>query len=272
MSGMLSMLKAMVITVASYKGGVGKSTTAIHLTAYLQKKSPTVLIDGDPNRSVCGWAVNGNLPFEIIHLHQSAKFARNYEHAVIDTSARLEPEEIKDLVEVCDLLVIPSTPDALSLQALLMTTAAIENVGAGNYRILADDRPTQAEPRRRGNAPGTPRKTDPPFQDPHPTFYLLSKSRIGWFPCLRCQRPPRPGSLARLSQAGKGDSTVSTPFGKVLENFGKLPAEAAPKTSTRKATTRPADPRQSGAPARQEEQPGLHSGNRLFAQTDASRC
>ena len=53
----------MVITVASYKGGVGKSTTAIHLAAYLQKKSPTVLIDGDPNRSVCGWAVNGNLPF-----------------------------------------------------------------------------------------------------------------------------------------------------------------------------------------------------------------
>ena len=126
----------MVITVASYKGGVGKSTTAIHLAAYLQKKSPTVLIDGDPNRSVCGWAVNGNLPFEVIHLHQSPKLAHNYEHAVIDTSARLELEEIKDLVEGCDLLVIPSTPDALSLQALLMTTAVIENVRAGNYRIL----------------------------------------------------------------------------------------------------------------------------------------
>ena len=126
----------MVITVASYKGGVGKSTTAIHLAAYLQKKSPTVLIDGDPNRSVCGWAVNGNLPFEVIHLHQATKLARNYEHAVIDTSARLEPEEIKELVEGCDLLVIPSTPDALSLQALLMTTSEIENVGEGNYRIL----------------------------------------------------------------------------------------------------------------------------------------
>ena len=94
------------------------------------------LIDGDPNRSVCGWAINGNLPFEVIHLHQATKLARNYEHAVIDTSARLEPEEIKELVEGCDLLVLPSTPDALSLQALLMTTSEIENVGEGNYRIL----------------------------------------------------------------------------------------------------------------------------------------
>ena len=56
----------MVITVASYKGGVGKSTTAIHLAAFLQEQSPTVLIDGDPNRSVCGWALNGQLPFQVI--------------------------------------------------------------------------------------------------------------------------------------------------------------------------------------------------------------
>ena len=40
----------MIITVTSYKGGVGKTTTAIHLAAYLQTLAPTLLVDGDHGR------------------------------------------------------------------------------------------------------------------------------------------------------------------------------------------------------------------------------
>lgn len=44
----------MIITVASFKGGVGKTTSAVHLAAYFQQDKPTLLIDGDPNRRVTG--------------------------------------------------------------------------------------------------------------------------------------------------------------------------------------------------------------------------
>lgn len=126
----------MILTIASFKGGVGKTTTAVHLATYLQQSGPTALVDGDSNRSASNWARRGALPFRVIPEHQVARHAKEFEHFVIDTEPNPKPEEFKEAAEGCDLLVLPTTPDALSLDAMMLTVQALQKVQPVRFRVL----------------------------------------------------------------------------------------------------------------------------------------
>ena len=128
----------MIVTIASNKGGVGKTTSAIHLAAYLQQSAPTLLVDNDPNRSATGWNARGEngLPFRVVDINQSLKVGREFEHIVFDTKARPDREELETLAEGCDLLIIPSTPDAMSIEALMGTVENLRSLGVEHFRVL----------------------------------------------------------------------------------------------------------------------------------------
>ena len=125
----------MIVTVASYKGGVGKTTTAIHLAAYFQQLAPTLLVDGDLNRSASTWAESGKLIFKVVFESQAPKYIRQYEHILIDTAARPSQNDLEALADGCDLLVVPTSPKALDLDALLRTADALQKLRA-NFKIL----------------------------------------------------------------------------------------------------------------------------------------
>jgi chromosome partitioning protein len=127
----------MIVTVGSYKGGLGKTVTAIHVAAYLQTLAPTILADGDIVRASTKWLQRGKgLPFTVVPVGQLAKHIRQYEHVVIDTEANPSDEDFKDAAQGCDLLIIPAEPETTATDGLTYTLSKLREIKHDRYRVL----------------------------------------------------------------------------------------------------------------------------------------
>lgn len=122
-----------IITVTGYKGGIGKSTTAVHLATYFSDRGRTVLVDGDPNRTSINWAERGSFPFEVADERRAMKIIVGADFIIIDTPARPHSDDLKELSSGCDLLILPTIPDILSLQPMLEIA---KDLGDAHYRAL----------------------------------------------------------------------------------------------------------------------------------------
>ncbi len=143
----------MIITVASYKGGVGKTTTAVHLAAFFQRLAPTLLVDGDAIRTSIKWSQRGDgkgFPFKVVDEKQVAIATRGgqFQHVIIDTEANPAVADFNEIAKGCDLLVIPAVPETVATDGLTHTLARLQAAGSSQYRVLL----TMVQPNRHTEA------------------------------------------------------------------------------------------------------------------------
>jgi chromosome partitioning protein len=140
-----------LITVTSYKGGCAKSTTSVHLAAFFSDRYHVLLIDEDPNHTSLEWAKRGQLPYTVADKNRAIKLIAKHDLIIVDTPARPESSDLKDLLEDCDMMILPTFPDILSYNPMRQTARDLEGIDAQarlKYRALVCNVP--AAPNKEG--------------------------------------------------------------------------------------------------------------------------
>ncbi|NER50415.1 MAG: ParA family protein [Symploca sp. SIO1A3] len=132
-----------IIAIINGKGGVGKTTTSVNLSAALADKKKVLLVDADPQGSATWWVERGgtNMGFDLAQeteptLLSSLQKIEGYELAVVDTPPALRSEALEVVVSVADYLILPTPPAPMDLAVLIETLReAIAPVGVA-HRVL----------------------------------------------------------------------------------------------------------------------------------------
>ena len=139
-----------LITFASKKGGVAKTTSALHLAQYLGKRAPTLLLDADEELQSAldwyggrdayeGWSFSARLYSDF---DASPEIAEPYSYVVLDTKGGEDRGALVQLAQQSRLLIVPCKPEGVSSRGLIRTLEPLIEAGVQNYRVLIADVPS----------------------------------------------------------------------------------------------------------------------------------
>jgi len=125
------------ITVCGQKGGVAKTCTSIHLASVWHSEGKKVcIVDADKNRSALAYASRGNLPFPVFPVSSAAKASRSSEIVITDGQASSDQEELKHLAYGSDLVILPTTAKARSVELTVELANLLSNLKVNHAVVI----------------------------------------------------------------------------------------------------------------------------------------
>lgn len=131
-------MSRLLISLASLKGGVGKTTSAIHIAGHLAERQGggVAVVDRDRTRSATSWSRSGNLPFFVGTQDAVFKRADEFRTLVVDSRGGVENDELLEMTEASDFLLLPTNVEYMSLDAMAQTAEALGTMGGRNFAVL----------------------------------------------------------------------------------------------------------------------------------------
>lgn len=114
----------MIVALTNSKGGVGKSTLAVHLVVWLRERGADVaLVDADAQGSSSTWLHEAQPSIRIVRLQtpddvieQTPRLRQEFDYVVIDGPAGLS-EVTRAVLLIADMALLPCGPSVLDLRA-----------------------------------------------------------------------------------------------------------------------------------------------------------
>ena len=136
----------MIITIGSKKGGVGKSTLATNISAFLAVAGKSVvLVDADRQSTSANWAADraetDRAYVVCVQKYDNIKntlrdLAVHYDYVIVDCQGR-DSIELRTALLACDLCIVPCCPSQADLDTIDSVASVIEDVEPLNEGLKA---------------------------------------------------------------------------------------------------------------------------------------
>ena len=138
-----------IIAIINQKGGTGKTTLALNLSAGLAKRGTVHLVDADPQRSVTQWVGMGGGSSGLPGVAQLVgnptsifgRLSRSHRFVVVDCPPTVQGDTVKTIMRLADIVLIPALPSPIDLWASVDMAVAVnetkkDNPGLKAYLVL----------------------------------------------------------------------------------------------------------------------------------------